>query len=258
MPFQRRDKDEVRTGLDALGALWTAGAPVAWDAVFEGTGARRTGLPGYPFEHRRYWLDAPGTASAGLRTSAQAAAADVAGDGEPHEDRPGAWADRLAGLGAADRERLLLDLVRGEAATVLGHATPDAVAPDAAMRDLGFDSLAAVTLRTSLAVATGLPLPETLAFEHPTPSAIAAYLSDQLTLAPPPPAGIGADLGRIRKAALTADDGERDRITGLLRQLTAELSGGSSVAVALADADDEDVFAFIDNELGIGNEEHYV
>ncbi|ROQ65428.1 acyl transferase domain-containing protein [Streptomyces sp. CEV 2-1] len=258
VPFQRRDKDEVRTGLDALGALWTAGAPVAWDAVFEGTGARRTGLPGYPFEHRRYWLDAPGTASAGLRTSAQAAAADVAGDGEPHEDRPGAWADRLAGLGAADRERLLLDLVRGEAATVLGHATPDAVAPDAAMRDLGFDSLAAVTLRTSLAVATGLPLPETLAFEHPTPSAIAAYLSDQLTSAPPPPAGIGADLGRIRKAALTADDGERDRITGLLRQLTAELSGGSSVAVALADADDEDVFAFIDNELGIGNEEHYV
>ncbi|MFD5786993.1 type I polyketide synthase [Streptomyces sp. NPDC127037] len=255
VPFQRRDRDEVRTGLGALGALWTAGAPVVWDAVFDGTGARRTALPGYPFEHRRYWLDAP---PAGPRTSARTTEPDTPVDGEPHEDRPGAWADRLTGLGAADRERLLLDLVRSEAATVLGHATPEAVGPDVAMRDLGFDSLAAVTLRTTLAVATGLPLPETLAFEYPTPAAVAAYLSDQLASAPPPPTGIDADLGRLREAALTADDGERDRITGLLRQLTAELTGGSSVAAALADADDEDVFAFIDNELGIGNEDHYV
>ncbi|MFJ3086805.1 SDR family NAD(P)-dependent oxidoreductase [Streptomyces sp. NPDC086838] len=258
VPFQRRDKDEVRTGLGALGALWTAGAPVVWDAVFEGTGARRTALPDYPFEHRRYWLGAP---PAGPRTSARATEADTPlnseGDSEPPVDRPGPWADRLTGLGAADRERLLLDLVRGEAAVVLGHATAEAVAPDAAMRDLGFDSLAAVTLRTTLAVATGLPLPETLAFEYPTPAAIAAHLADRLAAAPPPPAGIDADLGRIRETALTADDGERDRITGLLRQLTAELAGGSLTA-ALADADDEDVFAFIDNELATDNEDHYV
>ncbi|RAG87645.1 hypothetical protein DN069_00455 [Streptacidiphilus pinicola] len=157
---------------------------------------------------------------------------------------------------------MLLDLVRGEVALVLGHAGPDAVAPDATLRDLGLDSLAAVTLRNALASATGLSVPATLAFEHPNPSAIAEFLADQLA-APSAPSvdldvDIDSDLGRIRAAALTVDEDERARIADLLRQLTAELSGRSSVAAELADADDEDVFAFIDNELGIGNEDHYV
>ncbi|MGW2822749.1 type I polyketide synthase [Streptomyces sp. NPDC001443] len=177
-------------------------------------------------------------------------------DGDHREHRAGAWVDRLAGLGAADRARLLLDLVRSEVALVLGHSVPDAVAPDATLRDLGLDSLAAVTLRNSLAATTGLSVPATLAFEHPNPSAIAEFLSDQLASPSAPP--VDTDLGRIRAAALTVDDDERVRIADLLRQLTAELSGRSSVAAELADADDEDIFAFIDNELGIGNEDRYV
>jgi acyl transferase domain-containing protein len=242
VPFQQRDKDEIRTGLTALGTLWTAGAPVAWDAVFDGTGARRTDLPGYPFEHHRYWLDAVMPESVGPTS----------------EHQTEAWADRLAGLGDADRARLLLDLVRGEVALVLGHSVPDAVAPDATLRDLGLDSLAAVTLRNSLASTLDLPVPATLAFEHPNPLSIAEFLAEQLTSPSAPPVDIDVDLDRIRAAALTVDEDERARIAGLLRQLTAELSGRSSVAAELADADDEDVFAFIDNELGIGSEDHYV
>nr|WP_207892006.1 type I polyketide synthase [Streptacidiphilus pinicola] len=262
VPFQRRDKDEIRTGLTALGALWTAGAPVTWDRVFDGTGASRTDLPRYPFEHRRYWLDAPVKDPVGTTGTEALVPSGDDEHVEHDEHQADAWVDRLAGLGAADRARMLLDLVRGEVALVLGHAGPDAVAPDATLRDLGLDSLAAVTLRNALASATGLSVPATLAFEHPNPSAIAEFLADQLA-APSAPSvdldvDIDSDLGRIRAAALTVDEDERARIADLLRQLTAELSGRSSVAAELADADDEDVFAFIDNELGIGNEDHYV
>ncbi|MEE1781398.1 beta-ketoacyl synthase N-terminal-like domain-containing protein, partial [Streptomyces sp. SP17BM10] len=99
-----------------------------------------------------------------LPTSGRAAEAGLAG--------------RLAGLGEAEGRRLALELVRTEVAAVLGHASAEAIAPERAFQELGFDSLAATDLRNRLNKRTGLRLPATLAFDFPNARAVAEHLLD--------------------------------------------------------------------------------
>ncbi|MFH8979180.1 SDR family NAD(P)-dependent oxidoreductase, partial [Streptomyces sp. NPDC017890] len=87
---------------------------------------------------------------------------------------------RLAPLPSAEQERALMDLVREHAAGLLGHRDSSAVDPAVPFRELGFDSLTAVELRTRLNGATGLRLPATLLFDHPTCRAVAGLLRAEL------------------------------------------------------------------------------
>ncbi|MGW0885981.1 SDR family NAD(P)-dependent oxidoreductase, partial [Streptomyces sp. NPDC002671] len=92
----------------------------------------------------------------------------------------GTLRQRLSGLGAAEAERTLVEFVRSHVAAVLGHRRVDTVDVDRAFKELGFDSLAAVTLRNRLNAATDLKLSSTLLFDHPTVTALARVLRSEL------------------------------------------------------------------------------
>ncbi|MEU0542309.1 SDR family NAD(P)-dependent oxidoreductase [Nocardia sp. NPDC005978] len=98
----------------------------------------------------------------------------------------------IAALDGAARERALLDLVRAEVGVALAHPSPDAIAGDRALIELGLDSLSAVELRNGLGRVTGLRLPATLTFDYPTPQAIADFLGGQVGETPEPAAAAGA------------------------------------------------------------------
>ncbi|MEU8180227.1 SDR family NAD(P)-dependent oxidoreductase, partial [Micromonospora sp. NPDC049047] len=85
----------------------------------------------------------------------------------------------LSGLPPRARLRALTELVGAHAAALL-DADPAAIAADRAFTHLGFTSVTAVALRARLVAATGLRLPATLAFDHPTPAAVARHLEDAL------------------------------------------------------------------------------
>jgi acyl transferase domain-containing protein/acyl-CoA synthetase (AMP-forming)/AMP-acid ligase II/NADPH:quinone reductase-like Zn-dependent oxidoreductase/NAD(P)-dependent dehydrogenase (short-subunit alcohol dehydrogenase family)/acyl carrier protein len=89
-------------------------------------------------------------------------------------------AEQLRDMPLEERGGLVLQLVRGEVAAVLGHASARAVDVQRVLKDLGFDSLLAMELRNRLIRVTGISLPVTLAFDHPTPAAVAEYLLERV------------------------------------------------------------------------------
>ncbi|WP_070893534.1 type I polyketide synthase [Mycobacterium tuberculosis] len=110
-----------------------------------------------------------------------------------------ALAHRLHGLPEAEQHAVLLGLVRLHIATVLGNITPEAIDPDKAFQDLGFDSLTAVEMRNRLKSATGLSLSPTLIFDYPTPNRLASYIRTEL-------AGLPQEIKHTPAVRTTSED----------------------------------------------------
>jgi pimaricinolide synthase PimS1 len=130
--------------------------------------------------------------------------------GPAEHGTPAGLEQRLAGMPAADRDRLLLDLVRTHVAAVR-HDEPDAIEIGRGFTEMGLDSLAAIELRNRLQSATGLRLPATLMFDYPNPSTLARYLLAELLpdlpaepLSGPDDDSIRHMLGSIPVAAIRA------------------------------------------------------
>ncbi|MFE3560272.1 SDR family NAD(P)-dependent oxidoreductase [Streptomyces sp. NPDC059193] len=226
-------------GMELFGAALGSGQALLVPVKLDVRGARAEAAAGGGVPHLLRGL---------VRVGRQQAQAAAVGDDRRQ------LADRLAGLGAAEQEALLLDLVRAQIAVVLGHSGLEGVRAETAFKDAGFDSLTSVELRNRMREATGLKLPATLVFDYPTPIALARHLCDELAVDKASPAdSVLAGLAGLDAAIESAasDEEARDRIAERLRELlkAAEAAGGSTGAGATADVSDEDLETASDEDL---------
>ncbi|MBL1099164.1 type I polyketide synthase [Streptomyces coffeae] len=173
----RRREDEGRRLLLSMAELYTKGVEVDWGHLF--TGARRVELPTYAFQRRPYWVTGQGALPQGLPSPGNLGAAD-GGQAVPVADAADAPPTADSGP-AVPGDKELWTLVRSQAAAVLGLGDPRAVEADATFKELGFDSVTAVELRDRLNPATGLRLPSSLLFDHPTPTLLVRHLRERLS-----------------------------------------------------------------------------
>jgi acyl carrier protein len=170
----------------------------------------------------------------------------------------------LLALPEARQLALAVDLVREQIAAVGGFGGVDAVDPERGITELGLDSMAAVELRNRLGELTGLRLPTTLVFDYPTPAAVGRYLRAELARAAGEAELPGlAELARL-EAALAGplpDPAAADRLADRLRALASRLTDSAGQPAAADDVDitdrlesatSDELFDFIDNELGEG------
>ncbi|MFI0781127.1 type I polyketide synthase, partial [Streptomyces sp. NPDC021212] len=159
----------------------------------------------------------------------------------------------------AQQHQLLLHHLRTHAAAILGHPTTDAVPATQPFQELGFDSLTAVEFGNRLTAATGIDLPPTLIFDHPTPKELADFLRERLVDTDVTSEGrLLSDLDKWDSVSepSAVDEAARRRITGRLQLLLAKWSdtereaGRSTAHSELETATAEDIFDLISDEFG--------
>ncbi|HEY5261622.1 MAG TPA: acyl carrier protein, partial [Solirubrobacteraceae bacterium] len=144
-----------------------------------------------------------------------------------HRADESSLAPRLLGLSESEREQVVLELVQGETATVLGLDLPASLDPERAFKELGFSSLAAVELRNRLAAVTGLRLATTLAFDYPTPLLLVGHLLERMVGVN----GAGEHDEHVLRQAFASIPIERLRRAGLADALLklANSNGGEDI-----------------------------
>jgi acyl carrier protein len=125
-------------------------------------------------------------------------------------------------------DRTLVGLVRAEVAAVLGHRSPDSVELEQSFLDMGVDSVTSVQLRNRIGSASGLRLPATVIFDHPTVQEVAAFLRGRLLPETAATAATAAAPAASDRADGTAeprgaDDLERAGLDELIDILDSEL-----------------------------------
>ena len=170
----------------------------------------------------------------------------------------GSLAARLAAVSGEEREGIILELLRGEVASILGLGSAGAVDAQRTFKDLGFDSLGAVELRNRLNSLTGLRLPATLIFDYPTPAASAGHILEQMGREGAMAAPVDVELDRLEALLSSAalEESDRVRIGGRLQGLLTGLAEQhrtqrSEAAEKLQSASVEEIIDFIDGQLDL-------
>ncbi|SES41636.1 SDR family NAD(P)-dependent oxidoreductase, partial [Lentzea albida] len=146
----------VERGLALFDAALAVDQPVVVPAQFDLRALRSQG-------------DVPGILRGLVRVPARRS---VAGTGE--------LARLLSGVSADERRPAVVELVRAQVASVLGHSDTADIDVTKAFQELGFDSLMSVELRNRLASVSGMRLPASLVFDYPSVDALADFLIEEV------------------------------------------------------------------------------
>nr|WP_086666184.1 type I polyketide synthase [Lentzea kentuckyensis] len=150
----------------------------------------------------------------------------------------------LDGLTESEQDELVLNLVRTQVSTILGHSSAADVDGDRAFTEMGFDSLTAVELRNRLSELCGVTLATTVVFDHPSPRALAGHV---LALLDVRPAGPLEELDRVESLVDGLPE-QRPAVVARLRYLVRKWSSETDDA-DLATASDDELFTALDTEL---------
>ncbi|AWS44267.1 type I polyketide synthase [Streptosporangium sp. 'caverna'] len=203
-----------------------------------------------------------GTPAARLLTEVAEVAAPLSGVSatSARESRAGEeLARRLHAADPAEREALVLELVRAETAGILGRSGAESVSPEEAFQRLGMDSLMAVELRNRLSSASGRKLPATAVFDHPAPASLARFLlGEVLRHWQGDGAGPAAEIDRLEAAvsSLPPDSDELRQIADRLRALMGQVDSALRVRPdpgaenGFESASADEMLEFIEKEFG--------
>jgi acyl transferase domain-containing protein len=155
VPTLRARWPEATALVGSCAELHMHGVDVDWAAVLASPELGHVPLPTYAFQRQRFWVDEPAGG-----TGAGAVGLDTGVPDQPPSAPPSS----------------LLELVRTQVASVLGHTSADEIDAQQTLLELGVDSMGAIELHKRLASATGADLPPTLLVDQPTPAATAEAL----------------------------------------------------------------------------------
>jgi len=173
----------------------------------------------------------------------------------PGRADPAALRSELADLDEPRQLKLLTGHIATHVAAVLGHSTAEQIDPHRGFLEMGLDSLTAIELRNALNQTTGLQLPSTVLFDYPNPAVLAGILRDEL--APREPVAtipLASELDRLEDSLATLEPWVRAQLSTRLQDIVIKLASDEAAADAaelLETASDDEIFDFIDNELGL-------
>ena len=179
--YSKGEISELGEAMTTLGRLWTAGVPVDWSTVSAGQKPHRISLPTYPFERKRYWIDAKkagvskpssylsSVTSLNVQTSFQDGATNSQGFefGSPSDDNLVSSIDNRGQF--TDLQTVLVSVW----CEVLGF---EDIGVDQNFFDLGGDSLLSTQVLSRLRATFRMDLPPSSLFDAPTVAELAVYM----------------------------------------------------------------------------------
>ncbi|ANP50827.1 hypothetical protein AVL59_15420 [Streptomyces griseochromogenes] len=158
------------------------------------------------------------------------------------------------------RHHTLLTHIQTHTATILGHPNPTTIHPHQPFNQQGLDSLTTIELRNQLQKTTGLHLPPTTIFDHPTPTHLAQHLNNTLqqtakeTLKDEALASFD-ELDRLF-SEFTPDDGSRPVLISRMTELLAKWKNTDTSSQPEEDSDlssatDEELFEIFDKRFDV-------